>query len=71
MAGSCKRYHYIKSKLSLLEDLSEESPEYKTRNGLDKADGVHLYFQKNNILIWDEVITALDYTLKIKTSSNT
>lgn len=50
----------------LLEDLSEERQEYKTRNGLDKADGVHLYFQKNNILIWDEVITALDYTQKSK-----
>ncbi|OCB72868.1 hypothetical protein LPBF_11330, partial [Flavobacterium crassostreae] len=50
----------------LLEDTSQERLEYKTRDGLDKADGVHLYFQKNNSLIWDEVISGTDYAIKNK-----
>lgn len=54
----------------LLEDTSQERQEYKTRNGIDKADGVQLYFQKNNTLIWNEVIAAQDYTLKTRPSQS-
>jgi RHS repeat-associated protein len=56
----------VTQSFALLEDLSVERQQYKTRDGQGKADGVHLYFQKNNNLIWDQVIGADDYGLKIK-----
>jgi len=56
----------VNQSFQLIEDLSEERKEYKTRNGLDKADGVHLYFQKGNALLWNEIVSALDYSQKIK-----
>lgn len=40
--------------------------EYVTNAGDDKADGVHLYFQKGNQLLWDEAIGATDYGIKSK-----
>ncbi|MWB95447.1 hypothetical protein GON26_13840 [Flavobacterium sp. GA093] len=40
--------------------------EYVNNAGDDKADGVHLYFQKGTELLWDEAITAKDYDLKTK-----
>ncbi|SHM04036.1 RHS repeat-associated core domain-containing protein [Flavobacterium saccharophilum] len=40
--------------------------EYVNNTGNDKADGVHLYFQKGNQLLWNEAINATDYTSKSK-----
>ncbi|MFH6991107.1 SpvB/TcaC N-terminal domain-containing protein [Flavobacterium sp. FlaQc-48] len=40
--------------------------EYVNNAGEDKADGVHLYFQKGNQLIWNEGITGTDYNTKTK-----
>jgi len=54
----------VNQSYQLLEDDSQERQEYKTRNGVEKADGVHLYFQKGNNLIWDEIIIASDYLIK-------
>ncbi|MCK8141822.1 polymorphic toxin type 33 domain-containing protein [Flavobacterium sp. I-SCBP12n] len=56
----------VNQSYQLLEDTSKQRQDYKTRNGIDKADGVHLYFQKNNDLIWDEVISGTDYTIKTR-----
>jgi RHS repeat-associated protein len=56
----------VNQSFQLIEDTSEERQEYKTRNGIDKADGVHLYFQKGAILLWDQVIGAVDYAVKNK-----
>ncbi|MFB9057512.1 toxin TcdB middle/N-terminal domain-containing protein [Mariniflexile ostreae] len=56
----------ITQSFALLEDFSEERQHYKTRDGQEKADGVHLYFQKGQTLIWEETIAAHDYTLKTK-----
>ncbi|WP_166923715.1 SpvB/TcaC N-terminal domain-containing protein [Flavobacterium poyangense] len=56
----------VTQSFALIEDLSVERQQYKTRDGQGKADGVHLYFQKNNNLIWDQVIAADDYALKVK-----
>ena len=40
--------------------------EYVTNAGIDKADGVRLYFQKGNALLWDEAIGATDHAVKTK-----
>jgi RHS repeat-associated protein len=40
--------------------------EYVNNAGDDKADGVRLYFQKGNQLLWDEAIGATDYAVKSK-----
>jgi RHS repeat-associated protein len=40
--------------------------EYVNNAGNDKADGVHLYFQKGNQLLWNEAINATDYSSKSK-----
>lgn len=40
--------------------------EYVNNAGEDKADGVHLYFQKGNTVIWNEAIAATDYGTKSK-----
>ena len=40
--------------------------EYVNNAGDDKADGVHLYFQKGSQLLWNETIDAKDYDLKTK-----
>ncbi|MET3012118.1 SpvB/TcaC N-terminal domain-containing protein, partial [Flavobacterium psychrophilum] len=50
----------------LLENTSLERQQYKDNRNNDKADGVHLYFQKSGQLIWDEIINASDYSLKNK-----
>ncbi|MET2997111.1 hypothetical protein ABXT01_14490, partial [Flavobacterium columnare] len=39
---------------------------YKNNDGTDKADGVTLYFQQNNNLIWSETIAATNYLSKQK-----
>jgi RHS repeat-associated protein len=56
----------VTQSFALIQDFSVERQAYKTRDGQGKADGVHLYFQKNNNLIWDQLIAPDDYTLKIK-----
>ncbi|MEO6174498.1 MAG: SpvB/TcaC N-terminal domain-containing protein [Flavobacterium circumlabens] len=56
----------VTQSFALVEDLSAERQQYKTRDGQGKADGVHLYFQKNNTLIWDQVIAPDDYAVKTK-----
>ncbi|WP_423740205.1 SpvB/TcaC N-terminal domain-containing protein [Flavobacterium columnare] len=50
----------------LLEDTSTDRQNYKNNDGTDKADGVTLYFQQNNNLIWSETIGATDYLSKQK-----
>lgn len=40
--------------------------EYVNNAGDDKADGVHLYFQKGNQLVWNEAIGATDYAAKTR-----
>ncbi|MEN2402529.1 SpvB/TcaC N-terminal domain-containing protein [Flavobacterium sp. MC2016-06] len=40
--------------------------EYVNNAGEDKADGVHLYFQKGTQLLWNEAIGAKDYDVKTK-----
>ncbi|MBP4140409.1 hypothetical protein J3S90_01165 [Flavobacterium sp. P4023] len=60
----------VSHKYSLLEELTAEGiqkrAEYVNNLGNDKADGVHLYFQKGGQLLWDELITAKDYNIKSK-----
>ena len=55
---------------NLVQDPSLTRQNYKTNAGLDKADGVHLYFQKSGQLIWDETITAIDYSIKTRLNQN-
>ncbi|OXB11850.1 RHS repeat domain-containing protein, partial [Flavobacterium reichenbachii] len=50
----------------LQEDISKERTEYLTNDGKDKADGVQLFFQKGNSLVWKQAITATDYISKTK-----
>ncbi|MEO8795003.1 MAG: SpvB/TcaC N-terminal domain-containing protein, partial [Daejeonella sp.] len=40
--------------------------EYVNNAGDDKADGVRLYFQKGNQLLWNEAIGTTDYNIKTK-----
>ncbi|WP_371810414.1 toxin TcdB middle/N-terminal domain-containing protein [Flavobacterium sp. 28A] len=58
-------HNYNLVKESTTEGLKARA-EYLTNVGDDKADGVHLYFQKGNQLLWDEVIIATDYNDKNK-----
>ncbi|MFD1602133.1 SpvB/TcaC N-terminal domain-containing protein [Flavobacterium artemisiae] len=50
----------------LQQDLSTERTEYLTNDGKDKADGVQLFFQKGNSLVWKQTIAADDYASKSK-----
>nr|WP_315242710.1 SpvB/TcaC N-terminal domain-containing protein [uncultured Flavobacterium sp.] len=50
----------------LQKDLSKERAEYLTNDGKDKADGVQLFFQKGNALVWKQAIAADDYISKSK-----
>ena len=51
---------------NLIKDNSVERTKYLDNLGIEKADGVHLYFQKNSQLLWDETIIATDYNEKTK-----
>src|SRR5690606_24384956 len=44
--------------------------EYVNNAGEDKADGVELYFQKGNQLLWSETIGATDYAVKTRQNTN-
>ncbi|MBF4487524.1 SpvB/TcaC N-terminal domain-containing protein [Flavobacterium sp. CSZ] len=50
----------------LQKDLSKERTEYLTNDGKDKADGVQLFFQQGNSLVWKQAIAADDYNSKTK-----
>ncbi|MDA6070180.1 hypothetical protein NJT12_11180 [Flavobacterium sp. AC] len=50
----------------LQKDLSKERTEYLTNDGKDKADGVQLFFQQGNSLVWKQAIDAKDYNSKTK-----
>jgi RHS repeat-associated protein len=50
----------------LQKDISKEREEYLTNDGKDKADGVQLFFQKGNGLVWKQAIAADDYNSKTK-----
>jgi len=50
----------------LQKDLSKERTEYLTNDGKDKADGVQLFFQQGNGLVWKQAIAADDYNSKTK-----
>ncbi|MBE8723365.1 SpvB/TcaC N-terminal domain-containing protein [Flavobacterium hungaricum] len=60
----------ISHQYQLVEESTPEGikarAEYVNNAGIDKADGVHLYFQKGTQLIWNEVIGASDYAIKTK-----
>ncbi|SNR84406.1 RHS repeat-associated core domain-containing protein [Flavobacterium sp. ov086] len=60
----------VSHEYQLLEETTPERikarAEYVNNAGTDKADGVRLYFQKGNQLIWDETIGATDYSVKTK-----
>ena len=60
----------VSHQYQLLEETTPERikarAEYVNNAGEDKADGVRLYFQKGNQLIWNETIGAKDYSLKNK-----
>ncbi|MDR2223117.1 MAG: hypothetical protein LBE34_10315, partial [Flavobacteriaceae bacterium] len=43
-----------------------ERKEYVTDKGVDKADGVRLFFQKDNQVLWKQAIGATDYSSKTK-----
>ncbi|MBE0392704.1 SpvB/TcaC N-terminal domain-containing protein [Flavobacterium sp. PL002] len=62
-------HNYNLVKESTTEGLKARA-EYLTNAGDDKADGVHLYFQKGNQLIWDEAIGAKDYNSKNKQNNS-
>lgn len=63
----------ISHQYQLIEESTPERikarAEYVDNAGNDKADGVRLYFQKGNQLIWNEAIGAKDYA--VKTRQNT
>ena len=50
----------------LIQNTTSDRTGYLTREGVDKADGVHLYCQINNQLLWDEIIGKDDYLQKSK-----
>ncbi|WP_281235089.1 SpvB/TcaC N-terminal domain-containing protein [Flavobacterium gelatinilyticum] len=60
----------ISHQYQLVEETTPERikarAEYVNNAGDDKADGVHLYFQKGNQLLWNEAIGAKDYAVKTK-----
>ncbi|MGA9638687.1 SpvB/TcaC N-terminal domain-containing protein, partial [Flavobacterium sp.] len=60
----------VSQAFNLIEEVIPERIEarknYLKNDGTDKADGVHLYFQKGTILIWDEKIAATNYNLITK-----
>jgi RHS repeat-associated protein len=60
----------ISHQYQLVEETTPERikarAEYVNNAGQDKADGVHLYFQKGTQLLWNETIGATDYNVKTK-----
>ncbi|WP_433831152.1 SpvB/TcaC N-terminal domain-containing protein [Flavobacterium anhuiense] len=60
----------VSHEYQLIEETTPERikarTEYVNNAGNDKADGVRLYFQKGNQLLWNEAIGAKDYAVKTK-----
>ncbi len=56
----------VSHSFELQKDISKERAEYLTNDGKDKADGVQLFFQKGNGLVWKQAIAADDYNSKTK-----
>ena len=59
----------IKHQYKLLENHSQERQKYKKNDGSPKADGVRLFVQHKDSLLWKEDISADDYTLKTRKDS--
>ncbi|MFQ6602988.1 SpvB/TcaC N-terminal domain-containing protein [Flavobacterium sp. C3NV] len=64
----------VSHKYQLIKDVSPEGikkrSEYVNNAGDEKADGVRLYFQKGNQLLWNQSIDANDVDPKTKTDNN-
>ncbi|HEY1193218.1 SpvB/TcaC N-terminal domain-containing protein [Flavobacterium sp.] len=64
----------VSHQYQLIKDLSPEGikkqSEYVNNAGDEKADGVRLYFQKGNQLLWNQFIGPNDVDLKTKTDNN-
>ncbi|PBJ11905.1 T6SS effector amidase Tae4 family protein [Flavobacterium sp. ACN6] len=56
----------VSHRYQLQQDFSQERIEYLTNDGKDKADGVVLFFQKQNGLVWKQAIASNDYNEKTK-----
>lgn len=64
----------ISHKYQLIKDLSPEGikkrTDYVNNAGDQKEDGIRLYFQKGNQLVWNQFIGPKDVDLKTKTDNN-
>lgn len=56
----------VKHTYQLQKDTTAERLDYKKNDGTPKADGVKLYFQHKDKLIWEEEIKPDDYSLKTR-----
>ncbi|MDQ6469892.1 SpvB/TcaC N-terminal domain-containing protein [Flavobacterium sp. LHD-80] len=60
----------VSHQYQLIEDTTPDGIKaraaYVNNAGNDKADGVHLYFQKGNQLLWNEAIGPKDYAIRTK-----